>query len=242
MPTQERARRIAASNGEVGEIVSSEHRELGSSLFGSEPWQPIRTRATIAVIGIAAAVVAGVVDLIATWRVVNSYGDGSVSTSELRAVTNFADSLTWPLAIVNLVAGLAFLVWMWRAYTNATFFGGEASQRRTQGWAVFGWIVPVVNFWFPYQMMSDIWRASPPVRVSRTAPIVGCWWAAYLGTSLASVILAFYYREPDTDDLDAVLILSIVGTVLSFVAGVLIIMIINRITAWQNEVRDADAG
>jgi hypothetical protein len=30
--------------------------------------------------------------------------------------------------------------------------------------------------------------------------------------------------------------------VLSFVAGVLMFVIINRITAWQNEVRDADAG
>lgn len=221
--------------------MSSDHRELGSSLFGSEPWQPIRTRATIAVLAIAVSVVADVVDLIAVWRMVNSYAghlEGSVSLPELQAAIDFADSLWWPVAILSAVAGIAFLAWMWRAYTNAKFFGGEASQRRTQGWVVFGWILPVVNLWFPYQMMSDIWRASPPVRLARTAPIVGCWWAAYLGTSAVGVGLAISWDHQNTYDPDAIRILSIADTALSLVAGVLIIVIINRITAWQNEVRD----
>ncbi|MBP2330518.1 hypothetical protein JOF56_010903 [Kibdelosporangium banguiense] len=224
--------------------MSSEHRELGSSLFGSEPWQPVRARATIAMVGIALAMVGDVVDLVVTWRVVDGYERylaGTVSWPELVASTDFVTALNWPLVTVDLVAGIAFLMWMWRAYNNAKFFGGAASQRLTQGWVVFGWMLPVVNFWFPYRMMSDIWRASPPVRLTRTAPILGIWWAAYLGATVIGLVLRFY-REPDIDDLGTYLSLSVAGTVLSCAAGVLIYLIINQITVWQNEARDPDIG
>lgn len=41
---------------------------------------------------------------------------------------------------------------------------GLAGAKRARGWTFWGWIVPIVNLWFPFQLMGDIphWRAGPP--------------------------------------------------------------------------------
>ena len=41
-----------------------------------------------------------------------------------------------------------FLVWLYRASGNAHASG--CPQRRSAGWAVGGWFVPVIFLWFPY--------------------------------------------------------------------------------------------
>jgi hypothetical protein len=62
---------------------------------------------------------------------------------------------------VNLLvfAGIVpvFLVWFFRVRQNAGLWG---PQSRSQGWTVGAWFTPVVNFWFPMQIMRDVWRAS----------------------------------------------------------------------------------
>ena len=53
-----------------------------------------------------------------------------------------------------------FVVCFYRARINAERYGYR--QRRARGWAIWGWIVPIVNLWFPFQIMGDIWRAGLP--------------------------------------------------------------------------------
>ena len=56
------------------------------------------------------------------------------------------------------MAMVMFVVWFYRARVNAEGHGWP--QRWSPGWAIAGWLVPVVNFWFPFQIMADIWRAT----------------------------------------------------------------------------------
>ncbi len=72
--------------------------------------------------------------------------------------------------------GIAFIVWLWRARINAENHGWP--QRRARGWAFWGWVIPVVSLWIPFQFLGDIWRAGLPERKrNRTAwlpgPVVG---------------------------------------------------------------------
>ena len=78
-----------------------------------------------------------------------------------------------------LVAMVMFVVWFYRARVNAEGHGWP--QRRSPGWAIAAWFVPVVNLWFPFQIMADIWRAGlpGPQRANR-AILPGIWWACLL--------------------------------------------------------------
>jgi hypothetical protein len=42
-------------------------------------------------------------------------------------------------------------------------------------------VLPIVDFWIPFQMMGDIWRAGlPPERQHKTAWLPALWWTAWL--------------------------------------------------------------
>jgi uncharacterized protein DUF4328 len=76
-----------------------------------------------------------------------------------------------------MIPGFAvlFVVWFRRARINAERHGYR--QRRARGWTFWGWFVPIVSLWFPFQLMGDIWRAGLPAeRRGRTAWLPALWW------------------------------------------------------------------
>ena len=88
-------------------------------------------------------------------------------------------SLSAPANAVLLVAMIMFVVWFYRARVNADGHGWP--QRRSPSSAVLGWLFPVVNFYFPYQIMADIWRAGlPDEERANPATLPGIWWACLL--------------------------------------------------------------
>jgi hypothetical protein len=77
------------------------------------------------------------------------------------------------------VALVMFLVWFYRARVNAEGHGWP--QRLSRGWAIGAWFTPVVFFWFPFQIMVDIWRAGLPEQARTNIVILpGIWWASLL--------------------------------------------------------------
>jgi hypothetical protein len=89
-------------------------------------------------------------------------------------------------AVDVTVLGLSilFVVWFRRARINAERH--DYRQRRARGWAFWGWIVPIVNIWFPFQIMGDIWRAGLPAEQRRkTAWLPAMWWTCWLLSALS---------------------------------------------------------
>ena len=79
---------------------------------------------------------------------------------------------------------ILFVMWFRRARINAERHGYP--QRRARGWAFWGWIVPIVNLWFPFQIMGDIWRAGlPPRQRRKTAWLPALWWTSWLISGLS---------------------------------------------------------
>jgi hypothetical protein len=86
------------------------------------------------------------------------------------------------IAIFGL--SILFVVWFRRARINAERH--DYRQRRARGWAFWGWIVPIVNIWFPFQIMGDIWRAGLPAQQRRkTAWLPALWWTCWLLSGLS---------------------------------------------------------
>ena len=74
---------------------------------------------------------------------------------------------------------ILFVVWFRRARINAERL--DYRQRRARGWTFWGWIIPIVSLWFPFQIMGDIWRAGlPPQQRRKTAWLPAVWWTCWL--------------------------------------------------------------
>jgi hypothetical protein len=96
---------------------------------------------------------------------------------------------------------ILFVMWFRRARINAERSGYR--QRRARGWAFWGWIVPIVSLWLPFQIMGDIWRAGLPASQWRkTAWLPALWWTCWLisGVSFGSQAMpSNVYGVPNID-------------------------------------------
>ncbi|MFD9812002.1 DUF4328 domain-containing protein [Streptomyces sp. NPDC059080] len=186
---------------------------------------------------ILSALVGDALGTVSDWRnylVVHAFRAGAATVADLRAADTFSLWVSLPGVVVYIAAGVVFLVWLWRARCNAKLWGGRASHRRSQGWVVGGWFAPVANLWIPYHVVTDIWRASAERRPAPRGPVTA-WWATYVaGAVLSRSLGQFYLAKKITESgLRDAAVLSTLCSVLDVVAGVLITVILNRITAWQ---------
>ncbi|MEU9040466.1 MULTISPECIES: DUF4328 domain-containing protein [unclassified Kitasatospora] len=179
---------------------------------------------------------------VADWRVYLAVEDalaGNATESDLQAADDFSSFFTfWKGLVLVVAAGVVFLAWLWRARINAESLGGPSSQRRARGWTVGSWITPVANLWIPYQVVTDIWKASAPRR-SNPGPLLAAWWGAwviggYVGRAYTYQVMQDALSE---DDLRRAVYLGTVAAALDVLAGVLIIYTIHRIGSWQTQRR-----
>lgn len=121
-----------------------------------------------------------------------------------------------------LVVGILFVIWFHQAATTAARLGRPA--RRSPGWAVGGWFVPIGNFFLPYQSAKDLFR--PEAAGHRRT--VRRWWAAYLGASFVTFPLALLvgYR----DGTAAALAVTAFALVIWLGAGLAAIAFVERAT------------
>ncbi|WP_406301120.1 DUF4328 domain-containing protein [Streptomyces sp. NBC_00885] len=71
--------------------------------------------------------------------------------------------------IAFVLCGIVFILWFRQMRENAQLCAPDA-HRRSPGWAVWGWIVPVVFLWFPRRITLDIGTASELPRDVPDAP------------------------------------------------------------------------
>lgn len=162
---------------------------------------------------------------------------GSVSLS----VLGLSDTLLLAVGVVwlltYLATGVVFILWLWRARANTEIYHPYGHHQRHRLWVIFGWFVPGVNFWFPYQIVRDTWDSSLPTtpdsgRPDRTFRLITLWWLVWVAFVVADRI---YARLP-------VETLEQVGTDAQFLvvnesiliaAAVLAIFVVRRVTALQ---------
>jgi hypothetical protein len=98
--------------------------------------------------------------------------------------------------IVLLVTALLWLLWFRRAYWNLLALGA-GRLRYTGGWAVWGWLVPLLSLVRPKQLLNDIWRASDPAlpvdqdnawRRRPVPSVLTWWWLVFLASVIARAV------------------------------------------------------
>lgn len=124
--------------------------------------------------------------------------------------------------IVLLATGVLWVLWQYRI---AKHFPGQT--RRSPGWHVGSWIVPVICLWFPYENISDLWRAAGRSRPSWQI----VWWLCWLVSNfLIQISSSVYTAAEDLEQFRVAMSVSIVGEVLLLAAAPLAWQIVRDIT------------
>ena len=140
------------------------------------------------------------------------------------------------VAVGSVVALLGLLftailvgIWIFRAMSVAHRL--TPSLTISPGWAVGWYFVPFASFWKPYEAMREIWGGSFARQGWESevhAPLLGWWWAFWLGRSAFGILTAL-----------AGTAMMIPGAISSIAAAILLAEIIRQINARQANAVDA---
>lgn len=86
---------------------------------------------------------------------------------------------------------ILLLIWVYRAATAAAQLGIPA--RRSPGWAVGSWFIPVLNLWWPYQSLRDMLPNGNAMR----GRVLQLWVAWIAGGAIALAGLVVWIFGPD---------------------------------------------
>ncbi|MGW1496764.1 DUF4328 domain-containing protein [Streptomyces sp. NPDC002402] len=187
------------------------------------------------------------------WSGFGEEGFHAVGLEEMERVERLYSLAGVLQTITFLLCGIVFILWFRQMRENAQLFAPDA-HRRSPGWAVWGWIVPVVFLWFPRRITLDIGTASELPRDVPDAPrtpvtLVNAWWAVWISqATLSNLASRYYVAADDAGAIKEALGLLMVSDVLDIAAGVLAVLVVRKITrmqqrrvSWAEPVHDSPA-
>ena len=84
--------------------------------------------------------------------------------------------------VVTLAAQIIMVIWLFKAARTAERL--RLPKRLDPIWAILGFILPVINFWFPYWIAADLLPPGDPRR-----PVAGWWWAFWLAQGVTGLVV-----------------------------------------------------
>lgn len=139
------------------------------------------------------------------------------------------DATTYAMFAAGLVAGVVTIVWLWRSRVLAEDLSPGWRHARSRTWVWLGWLLPVVSWWFPYQVVRDVRTAT--LRVRRPGPVA--WWTAWVVAAFASQLSGRVLSSTEPAVWNALPVLDGVGAAAFVAAAVLWARIVREVAAGQ---------
>ncbi|GAA1728188.1 hypothetical protein GCM10009809_24840 [Isoptericola hypogeus] len=183
---------------------------------------------------IALALVWGVVQLLLLASAPGEVAQRAAGTTAA-APTAYA-WLSLGLLVVQSAALVVVGTWVRRSQVFATHLAPGNGPRRGDAWPWFAWVLPVVSFWFPCQMVRDLRRATMGERLAaHRAGSLGAWWGWWVALSLATNSVALRALDLRPEEPVVLVPYETVVTVLTWVPLVLWVGIVREVTRVQRE-------
>ncbi len=147
------------------------------------------------------------------------------------------------LHLVLLVpAAIIFLLWIHRAHKNLPALGAQRLEY-TPGWAVGWFFVPIFAWFRPFQVVTEIWKASAPAvgheedwQEAPTSSLISWWWALWLISNFGIRVATMTFgRSVDISAYTTMTSVLIAGVAIEILGAILAILLVRRIGARQDE-------
>lgn len=186
---------------------------------------------------IAAVVAAGVVGLVhvisalAVWPSIEAVRDNPIGYYWGDDATAY-DVMALLKLLALLLAYVLTCLWLWQARSNAVALNPYAPHRRSRGWVWGAWVCPIVLYWFPFMVVSDVSKATSPQPQRNT--LIGWWWGLWIAASMAMFIGHSLFLDMEMyDDLTAIRAFEVASAVLTLVALTVWALVVVRINREQ---------
>jgi hypothetical protein len=160
----------------------------GGGQYGASPgylhYEPLGWKTMASQVGIIANVVLGLIVAVLPYTI---SGDPAQNLGAVAAI-GLVGLLSGAISLGTIIV---YLLWTHQAAKNIRAFGQQMLEF-TPGWAVGWWFIPFANYWFPYKVLREIWKASDPESVGANSnggtawssrpvgSLFPLWWATYL--------------------------------------------------------------
>ena len=103
--------------------------------------------------------------------------------------------------ILFVVTSILFLYWFYAAYRNVHALQALEATK-APSWAIWGFIVPIIALYYPYQIATEIWigtqefirTKNKTFSVNQSKQLIGWWWAFFI---ISNVLGRFLFRSSD---------------------------------------------
>ncbi|MFO0896811.1 MAG: DUF4328 domain-containing protein [Pirellulales bacterium] len=233
-------------------------------LAPAAPYRPLTTRAGFASFCLAAV---GVLHLyyfieggMTLWAVEARAGRAEIPGEVLWLYEATYSWVNLGIALAYLGSVIAFWMWFYRAHKNLRALGNEELEYKSR-WAVFGFMVPILNLVRPAQVMRETWYGSDPGLLSEsptflhskarrgTPAAVGWWWGSFLIMNISSraeMAAAEHAEKPDASP-DVyqfyawAVMISAVPTILAALLAVRLVWTITRRQSQRHDLLEGRA-
>lgn len=145
-----------------------------------------------------------------------------------------------------LATGLLFMIWLHRVRVNVRAMGVRRLEYRRE-WTVIGFLIPVLNALRPYQVVSEIWRASDPRtgdpmtwKTMHVPSFVSWWWCAFVAYIVLEILTSIMLdTSPGVRRVGIARSIGTIADICAAVSASLAYFVVVEISAAQDQKRAA---
>lgn len=144
--------------------------------------------------------------------------------------------------ILLVITAILYLMWIHRAHRNLKSLGVEC-LKYSPNWAVWGFFVPILSLFRPFQVVTEIWKASDPTvgiddntawQNAPTSSVIISWWLLFLITNwLGWFVLRLALQAETLEEMLTTSWLTLSMDALDIPAAILAIIVIRNIDSRQ---------
>jgi len=140
-------------------------------------------------------------------RLFAKLGEGTASAHERAAHSLVREVIFTVQTSLLCMTAVAFMTWLYRARANLRAFGTR-QLRFSRNWAVFGFLIPLLNLVRPYQVTREVWQASDPTNTDpfewtqvRPPLLFRAWWGTFVTFTVFKGLAFWMHRSAAFDPL-----------------------------------------
>lgn len=146
----------------------------------------------------------------------------------------------------RFTAFIVFLIWFYRAHRNLQALGIRRG-RYSSPWSVLLFLVPILNLYYAYDLVKELWRQSSPdlgfsdgflkqhaftlEHYPSKTPLIGLWW----GFTIASLLAARFSLMIISHERITGTWMDLTSDALAAAASILLLLIVKNTDARQEE-------
>jgi hypothetical protein len=178
---------------------------------------------------------------IAEIRMFGRMGLGLVTASDRAAHLFVGRIVMISQGVMLILTAIAFVTWLYRARANLRAFGTR-HLRYSRNWTVFGFLIPILNLFRPYQVTREVWQASDPSttdpfewKAIKTPRLLQAWWGTFISFSVLKLLGAWMMLSSAYDPLRLQLaqVVDLSADLMAAISVTLVYFVIERITEAQ---------